>query len=309
MRYAGLIYAEHLTDTDLLRLADERGLAFGVLGSQALQAAQSWLAGQYELNLEALRDMGFHGDERLGEPPEFDDVLDAFTIPTLLKFDGRRQKGFRDNLVVAPSMQAVGLMGNGDGPGYIPRFDRKQGSGFKTTVLESVWDQIPDRAEAHDPHVPEGWSIAIVLDSGSDLDDSLMMSGDSNRGLLYRGMNGADQRDILATDEEDVNLGDTVELSSATLAQIILINAQRRIQGQPLLDDEHSYTRLPQYGDLMVNGVPQMPSVGTNGGQLNLGASNPREGFPTGGIREAIFAVPEPAAEPEADADAAAEQA
>lgn len=59
MRYAGLTYADHLTDADLLRIAGERGLAFGVLGSQALQAAQSWLAGQYELNAEALRDMGF----------------------------------------------------------------------------------------------------------------------------------------------------------------------------------------------------------------------------------------------------------
>jgi hypothetical protein len=290
-------------------IAAGRGIAFGVLGSKALFAAKSWLGDQYELNAEALRDMGFHGDEELGEPPEFDEILDAFTVPTLIRFDRRRQKGFRDNLVIAPSMQAVGLMGNGNGPGYIPRFDRKQGSGFKTTVLESVWSRIPDRAEAHDPRVPEGWSIAIVLDSGSDLDDSLMMSGDSSRGLMYKGMNGADQRDILSTDEEDVNLGDTVELSSATLAQIILINAQRRVQGKPLLDDEHSFTRLPQYEDVLVNGVPQMPSVGTNGGQLNLGASNPREGFPSGGIREAIFAMVESSPEPEADADAAAEQA
>lgn len=41
LRYVANVYSEHLTDTDILKLAEGRGLAVGVLGSRALQAAQS----------------------------------------------------------------------------------------------------------------------------------------------------------------------------------------------------------------------------------------------------------------------------
>jgi hypothetical protein len=303
-----MFFSQHLTDEDLIGLAAERDLAFGALGSKALYAAKSWLGDQYELNAEALRDMGFADDEGLGDPPEFDEVLQGFTIPTLIRFDRRRQKGFRDDLVIAPSMQAVGLLGDSDGPGYIPRFDRKQGSGFKTTVLASVWGRIPDRAEAHEPHSSEGWVMALVLDSGSDMDRSAILS-DENRGLMYKGMDAADQRSILATDEESHDFGDTVKLGSASLAQIIIINARRRIQGLPMLDDTQWHARLPHYEDVVINGVPQLPSVGTNGNQINLGASDPKKGFPGGGIREAVYVVAVRTEEPEEPEEPAEEPA
>lgn len=293
-----MFFSQHLTDEDLIGLAADRDLAFGVLGSKALYAAQSWLGDQYELNAAALRDMGFTGDDELGEPPEFDEVLQAFTIPTLIKFDRRRQRGFLDNLVIAPNMQEVGLMGTDEQPGYVPRFDRKQGSGFKTTVLGSVWNRIPDTGEAHEPHSAETWTMAIVLDGGSDLSGSAMLS-DENRGLMYKGMNAADQRSILMTDEEGADFGATVELGSATLAQIIIINAQRRLQGYSLLDDTPWFTRLPHYEDVTINGTPQTPSVGAHKGQFNLGGSDPREGFQECGIREAVYAVAAVAEEPQ----------
>lgn len=244
-----------------------------------------------------MRDLGF-GSRELDEAPAFDDVLGEFGMAALIRLDRRRELGLQDSLVIYPSMRKVGLMGTKNKPGYVPRFDRKQGETAQTGVLEAVWGQFTDKDRRHEPGAQGKWLMAVLLDgrTGAGRQPAEQFGDHGSVGILYQGMKAEEQRRMLRTDQADNDFGDHLAIRSGTLAQIIIRNAQLRLTGQSLLDREQSFTRLVHYPDQPFRQRGHTPCVGSDErGKLFLGASEANEMALKGGIREALQPVPPPA--------------
>lgn len=79
------------------------------------------------------------------------------------------------------------------------------------------------------------------------------------------------------------------QFASATIGQIVLVNAQRRLTGEPLLD-ERTLTRLTHYSEQTRNGYSssRVPRVDVYDGRLRLEDTNVRIGWNYHGVRRAL---------------------
>lgn len=323
--YAHALSRMHLTDRDIIQLADERGLAPGILGSRAVQAADGWLGEQYEVNKEALRDLGFRPHELEEEAPSFDEVVKTIGgVPTLVKLGRRQQLGRQDGLLVLPNIRSVGLMGTSDAPGYIPRYNRKEGLASKIHVTDDVWSTYADRAVEHDPLAPEStkWIVALWLDAGKK--SSVLGIGDRHgeSGLLYSGLTVEEQRELLKADQEVSEFDDRFVLAAAGVTHYLVRNAQLRVLGEPLLDsrdvDEEllrersrsvpllpffdedrgqeevggTFTNFIHYPNVKIGFKGRVPAARARKRQIQLGMAEVDTSAPGGGIREILQVKP-----------------
>lgn len=235
-----------------------------------------WLSRQYDLAVRALSDLGFSRSI-----PTFEQIKDAITEQDAVLLNARRAGGAKDELVIVPRLQTVGLIGTKRKPGLIPRFDRKQKPKDATRFEGSIWDVFDDKDPLHDRargrEVP---TVAILL-GGKSVDDEAI----DGRGLVARNRSVSEQRETMEMYQEAHRaIHKNNRLVVASIGHIVMANAARRINGEPMLD-QHTTTRLIHYPGSVADGVP---TVRSDGRQLVLGRSPLYGIWNAHGIRRAL---------------------
>jgi len=210
-----------------------------------------WLSDLYELNDGALADLGFSARQRAKYVPAFEQVRDAIDPATATWLNEQRLVGNQGELVIPPSVQRIGLLGRNRKDGLIPRFDLKQNPDGQRTVVYGTpnknesWDKHP----IHDNGQSGTFQAAILLGDTTD-PRPRHKSKDANlynqAGLVFTDMRVVDQRKALKA-ERAVHEQAGRTLIEATIGQIIVANAQRRLAGERMLDQWLTYTRLVHY--------------------------------------------------------------
>jgi hypothetical protein len=198
------------------------------------------LSSQYGQTTSALGDMGFNEHDGI---PSYELVRDAIR-PYAGWLSIRLEAGHHDELVIAPSLQVVGLVGDHDKPGLIPRFDEKQS--LPTIVNGPIQGFFKDKSPVHDNGTKDVFPVAILLGDISAPDNpSQPANVRGEPGLVYTDMNVADQRRALHA-EQDMHAQAGRLFAGVTVGQIIMVNAARRAAGQRRLD-VYTQTRLVHY--------------------------------------------------------------
>ena len=202
--------------------------------------AAVWLETRYDLNLAALEDLGF-GERELGvEVPAFEEIRDSLCSENLDWLYERRMAGHRDELVISPSIQRIGLrLGE---TALLPRFD--YGS-LRASRVSPAWNRFPNGDPTHD-NGSEPWPVAILLGDVADPRDPAQPVNEyEEKGLVYTKMVATEQQKVVE-DERSQHIASGRQLSHASIAEIVIVNAQRRQAGIPMLDGR-TYTRLVRY--------------------------------------------------------------
>lgn len=123
------------------------------------------LADQYDHNVAVLGDdLGFSQREIETGVPPFEVVRDTLSEPDKQWINEQLSLGYTARLTIAPSLQAIGLMGERNAPGLIPRFDLKQEKVKKgSTLVSKAWLAYGDKYPVHDNGLNEEFSVAILL--------------------------------------------------------------------------------------------------------------------------------------------------
>jgi hypothetical protein len=185
----------------------------------------------------------------------------------------RMAAGCQDELVITPRVRAAGLKGSWYLPGLITRFDEKQDSNQKTYV-SPPWDQFGDEELPHDYGLPKAtvFSAAVLINDNTDPRDVRMAANDYDEaGLVYTDMDAEHQwRGALGAERALHHLARR-RIFGVSIGQIIMVNAQRRLAGEPLLDERmRTVTRLPHYPARTVAGSEMLPAVRSDEGRLML---------------------------------------
>ncbi|MEO7363901.1 MAG: hypothetical protein ABIV43_00120 [Candidatus Saccharimonadales bacterium] len=282
-----------ISNEELLAEVANRGLelpqakAAGAFACEGAQVSSDWalnLADQYELSVAALGELGFTEADGI---PAFQQVTAGLGENNAVWLNDRKASGDQDELVIVPNIESIGLMGTSRKPGLIPRFDRKQSKNDKTYVYNPLWDKSKDKDPIHDNFLNEQFGTAVLLGDVTNPRDHNKPANDYQEpGLVFTSMKVPAQRDALKTEAAE-HAAQGRQLRNATIGQIVLVNAQRRLQGKPFLDTQ-TYTRLTHYPDVKLDGDACVPDVGANDRQLGLFGSNVQDGWGSSGVRRAL---------------------
>jgi hypothetical protein len=236
-----------------------------------------------------LYDLGFRPRDGI---PTFAQVEGA-VAPIAARLDGRRGEGDVAELVIAPSVQDIGLIGTPRDPGLLQLFDRGQDAGKGTYVWRGCWGKFGDKAPVHDNGVTARFSVAVLLGDVIDpLDPSKPANAYDQPGLVYPNTVVASQRSAIAKEARQVE--DGLEPAAARISTIVLANASRRALRRllvaaglevelPTLDEGRTFTNLVHYPTLpFVNAqsgpkTSYIPNVCWHDGRMRL------SGTPSGG--------------------------
>jgi hypothetical protein len=220
------------SDTAGLTVADRTG------------ADVEWLADQYELMLMALGSLGFGEKDGI---PAYEQVCDAVSPDTAVWLNERQEAGDQDRLVIAPSLQAVGLVGSKQEPGLVRRYNRGQSDPFyRIWVWGQLWRQFGDKAAVHDNGVNELFSVAVLLGDKTDPQKPAQPANDLNEpGLVYTRLSSDGQKITLDAEiEQQARAGR--QLMAATIGQLIVVSTADRETGLPALS-RRGMTYLAHY--------------------------------------------------------------
>ncbi len=282
-----------ISNKELLAQVASRGLelpqakAAGAVACEGGQVSSDWilnLADQYELSVAALGELGF--GEADGIPP-LEQITAGLGATNAEWLNERKDSGDQDELVITPKIASIGLIGTSRKPGLIPRFDRKQPKTDETYVFNAIWDKIIDKDPAHDNGGTEKFGAAVLLGDVSDPSNCAKPANSYDEaGLVYVNMRVPEQRDALKREAAN-QLCKGRELKGATIAQIVLVNAQRRLQGKQFLDTRN-FNRLTHYPDINLDGAAYVPNVAADVRQLGLDGSNVQYDWGSIGVRRAL---------------------
>ena len=198
-----------------------------------------WLSDLYALNDGALADLGFTQKQREKYVPAFEQVRDAITPASAAWLNEQRDAGHQGELVIPPSVRGIGLMGRNRKSGLIPRFNLKQSADGRKTVVfgtpkrNDSWDKHP----VHDNGLIGAFPVAILLGDTTDprpRHKAKNANMFNQAGLVFTDMRVIDQRKALKA-ERAIHEQAGRTLIEATIGQIILANAQRRLSGERML--------------------------------------------------------------------------
>lgn len=232
-----------------------------VLSESVSFFASNWLS-DYGLAVEALGSLGFN--RRDDGVPTWEAICASLrpAIATLL--NTRRLGGVPDCLLITPSLQRIGLEGTQDKPGLVMRFNKRQGSSKydQAYVWPPLWKQIEDKDPRHGGGVTDQpFSVDILLGSAANVTGIEESTSDHGEpGLLYTRQDIWQQRVKLAAElVRQRQFG--YDLRAATIGNLIVAQAIERSNGFGPMLDEATQTRLPQYGEYVVEGVCYVPRV------------------------------------------------
>lgn len=299
-RSAAVAMSPHLTDKDVLQLAAARGLSAGVVGGKHYNQAYEWVYKEAEINAEAMRDLGFKSAE-IEEAPTAEDAIQQLGTAGLIALGRQFSLGRDATLMIMPSIREIGLFGDSNNPGIIPRYDRKEGRAkqINTQGLREVWGDVDDKATQHDPVVREGskWVIAFMLGGGTRAGVIGSLDRFGEAGVVYDDMDTEDQRRMIQADSETDEYGSNFVVGAAGIGHYIWRCAQLRVKGHPLLDSRHGQvdvgyaqrqtlvkdperdeskltaTNFVNYDDrkMKLGSTMEIPAARTEGGQIIIG--------------------------------------
>ena len=260
------------------------------LGSSALAGGDTsveWLKDGYDLNLAALGELGFSA-KALEALPSYEQVAAGVNNGTANWLDYQcADAGMHRRFVLAPRIQDIGLIGTKRAPGLITRFDKEQ-NGVNTYVWEFPWGtEFKDKAPIHDNGAPDKWNAGVLLgDTKDPRDNSKKANGYEEPGLVYVGMTVPQQRKELETEIQTHKQAGR-ELHSATIGEIVVANAQRRLEGKPLLG-QRTCTRLVHYPETVVARIACIPIVKSRNCQQRLSVSSVDNEWNNQGVRRVL---------------------
>jgi hypothetical protein len=115
-----------------------------------------------------------------------------------------------------------------------------------------------------------------TLDASSPADTAparaLLGGGDFADGLYFTGQNFDAQTQSIRARLAEHNSRTGLAMAVMNPADLIIVNAQRRLQGLPLLDNENdgTFTRVPQLGLKTMDGTECVGNVVTQNEELRL---------------------------------------
>jgi hypothetical protein len=233
------------------RQPEESANGVVAVDSVGINADIGWLSDLYALNDGALADLGFSEKQRAKYVPAFEQVRDAITPASAAWLNEQRDAGHQGELVIPPSVRGIGLLGRNRKTGLLPRFDLKQNpDGHKTAVFgtpnkNESWDKHP----IHDNGQSGAFQAAMLLGDTTDprpRHKAKAANLYNQAGLVFTDLRVIDQRKALKA-ERAIHEQAGRTLIEATIGQIILANAQRRLAGERMLDQWLTYTRLVHY--------------------------------------------------------------
>jgi len=256
---------------ELLMQRGELVSQIGAAGINGVDTSLGWLDEQYEVSITALGELGFDKRTLETEFPNLEQIKSGITDASVTWLNSQRaSNGMHRRLVIAPRIQDVGLVGTVHEAGIITRFDKKQDA--ETELAQDLWDIFDDRDPVHDNGATEKWAATVLLgDTVDPRDSSKPANSYDEPGLVFTGLTVAEQRTELATEATTHKTTGRL-LVSASIAQIVVANAQRRVEGLPLLD-QRTFTRLTHYPDVPVDGSPYVTGVYSRGRLLGLSGS------------------------------------
>lgn len=233
------------------------------------------VAAAYSKALRALSELGLTQVDD-APVPSLDAVSCRFTTETLAWLNERSQFGVHDELVVAPSMGQLSLQQ------FIKRFDRKQSS--STTIWQELWQPYTDVVHNNGA---KGWQVAILLNDIRDpRNDKQPINRYGEPGLAYTGLTLKDQQKAMRRESRKL-AKQGLPILEANLSQLVMINAQRRISGQPQLD-ERTFTRLIHYPTQKIDNFEWVPAMNWLRGRLRLFGSEANLGWSRFGVRRVL---------------------
>lgn len=237
----------HDRQTVLMTERDQCMRQLALTGLEAADVSLDWLDEQYDLAITALGDLDFDEQWVASNVPALEQVKDAIDDETAAWLNQQRTKAeMHRRLVIAPSTQSIGLLGESGSEGLIPRFDMKQNHKGRTIIEWDAWKRFGDRDPLHDNGSKEPVTVDIVLGDTRDPLHPEEPANDYNEfGLVFVNMSLGDQRAALAS-ESAIHAEFGRDLQPVTLGSYVLANAQRRIEGRPLFDLA-TKTRLVHY--------------------------------------------------------------
>lgn len=181
-------------------------------------------------------------------------------------------------LVIFPSLQEIGVMGDSGKPGLVTRFDGGRGIYGSSTVYKEVWGQFEDDDPIHDDYRKAAWGAAILLNDLVDPRNPYVKANHfSEPGLVYTLMT-LDLQNTALEEEQSEHSQEGRYLTVATLSPVVMSYVQRKLSGEDIFY-KRRLTNLVHYGavnmDISVGArrptVGWIPTVDFGGAGMYLG--------------------------------------
>jgi hypothetical protein len=269
--------------TRMAELHGERAGMAGSLGAASLNGATGelgWLADGYAAAKASLPDLGFTEPQIQKGVPALEQVQEALA-PVTAWLGMRTSDGHEHEVIIAPSVQRIGLMGTNRWPGLIPRFDKLQSLSSQTQIWPRFWTERGDKDLSHDGLSDVGsslpFSVAILLgDISNPIDTQRAANNYNDPGGVHPDLCADEQRFMLLS-EQVAHIAAGRVVAGVEIGQIIAANARRRRDGQAFLSTG-IITRLVQHPHQEVvspegHVADWIPAVRVVGQQQVLGGS------------------------------------
>lgn len=247
------------------------------------------LSQQYDTAVAALEAMGFGQGDGI---PSLAQIATGLTPNDMEWLDWRRVQGHQDALVIAPSVQTIGLVGTAEQPGLLPRAAAATGGAVTYSATPQLQAAYRDRDREHDNAILfRPFSTSFLLGDVTDpFDPGMPANAADEPGLVHTNQTVAGQRDSLMGEkdllERDWGIQST-RLRAASLGQLVTNTVQRQLTGQPHLDPETS-TLLIHYPEQTADGRGYVPRVRSLGRHIAIGQGFTNLANQHRGIRRAL---------------------
>jgi hypothetical protein len=230
----------------------------------------STLAVQYDLNKAVLGRLGFDQQEIEEQVPSLEAIDSALRPNELGWINQQTAAGYAAKLVIAPSVQSIGLVGMRYAPGLLPRFDIEQPKRADTRVSKA-WLSIGDMNPIHDNGFSGRFSAAILLEPIGDMliSDAEGMAADGalSNDQLLRSTASVDAKTQALRKNQSEQAGAGRRVVSATISQLVVREAMARYTGQRSFQHKYS-TGLPHYPVMKGGSRGSIPTL-SRGGRHN----------------------------------------
>ncbi|HEY4964464.1 MAG TPA: hypothetical protein VIH90_07275 [Candidatus Saccharimonadales bacterium] len=250
---------------------------------------KDWIIESFAINGTALAELGFTADQLEIDFPSVEGVADSITPSEAVFIAERLEQKVGDTFVMTPIVRWVGLVARN---GLVTRFDAQRPRNSRSFVQANQWGRPSDRSLLHDNgRVWPSFQVGVLLaDTHLSPEPGDIDQVPIEAGLALTSNNVDSQRSLFEAERQSFD-SQELTLDLATIAQIVVVNAQRRIAGQKLLDSHGTATRFIQYPDRsspMGTGPYCINTACIRDDRFWLGGSVVTQASPNEGVRRSL---------------------
>jgi len=185
--------------------------------------------------------------------PSAQTIIDAVSAEETDFLTDRQKSRVDDRLLISPTVRNIGLTST---DGLLARFDTMQPTDKPAVVQGDTWGRTHDFAAVHDNNV--GWpnfQAGVLLGDKADQDFL-------EPGLVFLNHNVDEQRKLFEAEREQL-AQKCLTIRPVTIGQLVVANAQLRIEGDSWLDSQVTATRFIQYQTELSPMALPPPSINT----------------------------------------------